>query len=127
VNDPENGFSKQHSAKILPNGNLLVYDNGTDHDVRETRAVEYRLDHVAKTATLVWEYRHDPPIYTGYLGWVERLSNGNTWVACALAGRVVEVDPTGKVVWETQLSVNGADGAVYRLLPISSLYTFIAP
>jgi hypothetical protein len=127
VNDPENGFSKQHSAKILQNGNLLVYDNGTDHDSPETRAVEYHLDHAAKTATLVWEYRHDPPIYTGYLGWVERLSNGDTWVAFALAGRVVEVDPTGKVVWETQLSVNGADGAVYRLLPISSLYSFVQP
>jgi len=127
VNDPENGFTKQHAAKILANGDLLVYDNGTDHDPRETRAVEYRLDHAAKTATLVWEYRHDPPIYTGYLGWVERLANGNTWVAFALAGRVVEVDPSGKVVWESQLSISGADGAVYRLLPIASLYNFAAP
>lgn len=127
VNDREGGFSKQHAAKTLSNGNLLVYDNGTDHDPRETRAVEYRLDHAAKTATLVWEYRHDPPIYTGYLGWVERLANGNTWVAFALAGRVVEVDPSGKVVCETQLSVDGANGAVYRLLPIASLYSFVQP
>lgn len=127
VNDPENGFSKQHAVKLLPNGNLLIYDNGTDHDTRETRAVEYRLDHVAKTATLVWQYHHDPPIYTGYLGWVERLANGDTWVAFALAGRIVEVDPAGNVVWEAQLSVNGGDGSVYRLIPISSLYAFAAP
>ena len=127
VNDPLGGFSKQHSAKILPNGNLLVYDNGTEHDPAETRAVEYRLDHVAKTATLVWEYHHDPPIYTAFVGWVERLASGNTWVGFSLQGRVVEVDPSGNVVWESQLKVNGANGSAYRLLPIASLYAYRAP
>lgn len=127
VNDPLGGFTKQHSAKILPNGNLLVYDNGTEHDPQETRAVEYRLDHVAKTATMVWQYHHDPPIYTAFVGWVERLASGNTWVGFALAGRVVEVDPGGNVVWESQLKVNGANGSAYRILPITSLYGFAAP
>ena len=127
VNDPLGGFTKQHSPKILPNGNLLVYDNGTEHDPQETRAVEYRLDHVAKTATMVWEYHHDPPIYTGFVGWVERLAGGNTWVGFSLAGRVVEVDPAGNVVWESQLTVNGANGSAYRILPITSLYGFATP
>jgi Arylsulfotransferase (ASST) len=127
VNDPLGGFTKQHSPKMLPNGNLLVLDNGTGHDPQETRAVEYRLDHTAKTATLVWEYHHDPPIFTAFVGWVERLASGNTWVGFALAGRVVEVDPAGNVVWESQLKVNGANGSVYRLLPIVSLYGFATP
>jgi hypothetical protein len=58
---------------------------------------------------------------------VERLASGNTWVGLSLAGRSVEVDPAGRVVWEAQLSVNGADGSVYRLLPVASLYAFAAP
>lgn len=127
VNDPDGGFRKQHSPKVLANGNLLVYDNGTGHDPQETRAVEYRLDHSAHTATLVWEYRHVPAIYTGFVGWVERLANGSTWVGFSLAGRAVEVDGSGNVTWESQLRINGLNGSVYRLLPVSSLYTYAAP
>jgi arylsulfate sulfotransferase len=127
VNDPLGGFRKQHSPTLLANGNLLVYDNGTGHNPQDTRAVEYKLDHTAKTATMVWEYRHNPPIYTAFVGWVERLASGNTWVGFSLAGRAVEVDPTGNVVWESQLNVNGSNGSVYRLLPIASLYAFAAP
>jgi len=104
-----------------------VYDNGTEHDPQETRVVEYHLDHVAKTATMVWQYHHDPPIYTAFVGWVERLASGNTWVGFSLAGRVVEVDPTGNVVWESQLKVNDANGSAYRILPIASLYGYVAP
>ena len=127
VNDPLGGFTKQHSPKILPNGNLLVYDNGTDHSPQETRAVEYKLDHSAHTATLVWEYHHDPAIYTGFVGWVERLASGKTWVGFSLAGRAVEVDAAGAVTWEAQLKINGANGSVYRLLPVASLYAYITP
>ena len=127
VNDPEGGFTKQHSPKILPNGNLLVYDNGTDHSPQETRVVEYKLNHDAKTATMVWEYHHDPAIYTAFVGWVERLANGNTWVGFSIAGRAVEVSPAGAVVWESQLKINGSNGSVYRLLPVASLYHYVAP
>jgi len=127
VNDPLGGFSKQHSPKILPNGNLLVYDNGTEHSPQETRVVEYKLDHLAKTATMVWQYHHDPAIYTAFVGWVERLANGNTWVGFSLAGRAVEVSPAGAVVWESQLKVNGSNAFVYRLLPVASLYHYVAP
>lgn len=127
VGDPDNGFRKQHSPKILPNGNLLVYDNGTGKDDEESRAVEYKLDNIAKTATMVWEYRHNPAIYTPFVGWVERLANGDTWVAFALAGRVVEVSPGGAVVWESQLKVGDKDGTVYRLIPLASLYGYFRP
>ena len=121
VGDPDGGFRKQHSAKMLPNGDLLVYDNGTGHSPQETRAAEYRLDPVAKTATLVWQYRHSPAIWTQYVGWTERLGNGDTWVAFALQGRVVQVNPAGETVWEAQLKVDGTDASVYRIIPLASL------
>ncbi|HUQ19010.1 MAG TPA: aryl-sulfate sulfotransferase [Gemmatimonadaceae bacterium] len=127
VGDPDNGFKKQHSPKILSNGNLLVYDNGTGKDDQETRAVEYKLDHAAKTATMVWEYRHTPAIYTPFVGCVDRLTTGDTWVAFALAGRIVEVSPDGAVVWESQLKVGDKNGTVYRLVPLASLYGYSAP
>ena len=47
------GFNGQHSVRVLGNGNLLLFDNGLRHDPSETRAVEYRLDNTAMTATLL--------------------------------------------------------------------------
>jgi hypothetical protein len=122
LDDPLGGFDKQHAVKILPNGNLLLFDNGTEHSPLETRGVEYQLDHTAKTARMVWQYRHDPALYAGFVGWIERLANGNTWVAFAFLGRVVEADSNGKVVWEGQFRVGGADATAYRIVPIASVY-----
>ena len=122
VDDPLGGFNKQHAVKILPNGDVLVFDNGSDRFPQPSRAVEYRLDHAAKTATMVWESRHDPVINALYLGWVQRLENGNTWIAYSWVGRVVEVTPDGAVVWEGQLRTNGVDAVAYRIVPLNALY-----
>jgi outer membrane protein assembly factor BamB len=122
VNDPLDGFSAQHSALILPNGNLLLFDNGTRHDPPESRAVEYALDPAAGTATLVWEFRHSPAIYTPFTGSVQRLANGNTLIGYAWVGRAVEVSSAGTVAWEAELAVNGEPPLLYRLTRVTSLY-----
>jgi hypothetical protein len=127
VGDPQNGFSKQHYVRILPNGHLILYDNGNDLAVPETRAVEYKLDRVAKTATMVWEFKHSPAIWTQFVGNVNRLSNGNTWIGFAGAGRVVEASATGQTLWEAQVTIAGADASGYRIIPVRSLYGYVAP
>lgn len=122
VNDPFHGFSGQHFARLLPNGNLLLYDDGNGHVPQESRAAEYRLDLAAHTATLVWQYRHQPAIYTPFVGSVQRLPNGNTVVGFGNAGVVTEVTSAGNVVWEGQLTVDGSSGILaYRLLKVATL------
>jgi hypothetical protein len=127
VNDPLGGFSAQHYARILPDGHLLLYDNGTRHSPPETRVVEYALDPVARTATLVWEFRHAPPIYTAYVGSAQRLASGNTAIGYGFAGHAAEVGPDGSVVWEADLRVDGQPSIVYRLVRIGSLYQYQEP
>ena len=127
VNDPLDGFSAQHYSRILPNGHLLLYDNGTRHEPQETRVVEYALDPAARTATLVWEFRHSPPIYTAYVGSVQRLASGNTAIGYGFAGHAAEVTPEGSVVWEADLQVDGKPSLVYRLTRIASLYRYQDP
>jgi hypothetical protein len=127
-NDPLNGFSAQHSVRILDNGNLLLYDNGTRHTPPETRVVEYRLDPNAKTADLVWEYRHSPAFYVPYTGSVQRLRSGNTVIGFSNRGVVTEVDPKGTVVWEgTVMRDTGRAGDFYRAIKIASLYRYERP
>lgn len=118
----DDGFSAQHSAVPLANSRLLVFDNGTRHFPQESRAVEYELDVPGRKARKVWEYRHDPPLYTPYTGSVQRLANGNTVVGFAFLGVVTEVNPDGKPVWEGRLLVSGAPVVTYRMKRIGSLY-----
>ena len=126
LNDPESGFSGEHFARVLPNGNLLLYDNGNSHTLPESRAVEYELDTNAMTATLVWEYRHDPPIFTPVVGSTQRLVNGNTFVGFGWVGTMVETTPAGAVVWEGTIQGQGI-AAFYRALRLGSLYEAAAP
>jgi hypothetical protein len=67
INDPV-GFSHQHDIRKLPNGNFTLFDNGNLHDPQFSRAVEYKLDEVNKTAELVWEYRNNPESYSFAMG-----------------------------------------------------------
>ena len=122
VNDPLNGFSGQHFARRLPNGNLLLFDNGNTHTPKVSRAVEYKIDTVAHTATLVWQFRHTPDIDATFVGSAQRLPNGNTVVGFSYVGLVTEVTPAGSAVWEAQLVVDGKTNLLtYRPLKVPTL------
>jgi hypothetical protein len=120
INDNLNGFSHQHGIRRLPNGNIILFDNGNLHNPSMSRAVEYKLDEVNKTAELVWEYRPDPPLYGFALGFAQRLSNGNTLVCFGTAQHIIEVDRTGRKRWELQ--IGEAQRFAYRAFNIESLY-----
>jgi outer membrane protein assembly factor BamB len=123
VGDPLGGFGIQHDVRVLDNGDLLLYDNGMFHTPPQSRAVEYRLDTRLMTATLVWEYRHTPAVFTPFVGSVQRYQNGNTLVGFGAAGLVTEVAPDGRVVWEGRLTVAGRPLTIfYRMRRLRSLY-----
>ena len=78
VNDPE-GFTYQHDARRLSNGNILLFDNGNFKiGERYSRAIEYHIDDKNLVATKVWEYKSDEVIVSDFMGSVQRLPNGNT-------------------------------------------------
>jgi hypothetical protein len=98
-------FSYQHNIDVLPNGNITLFDNGTQHSPSYSRGVEYQLNEDAKTATMVWEYRHSPDMYADAMGSVQRLANGNTligWGNKSADGTAVctEVHPDNSIALE---------------------------
>ena len=106
TNDPYNGFSRQHDVRRIENGNILLFDNGNDHDPSISRAVEYEIDESEKTADLVWDFSH-PQGYVGLaMGSVQRLPNNNTlinWGSLLDQGAVItEVDYDKNIVLEIQ-------------------------
>jgi hypothetical protein len=127
VGDPQGGFGGQHSVKVLPNGNLLMFDNGWPHSPQASRAVEYKLDVNARVATMVWQYAPQPSIFTPFTGAVQRLSNGNTVVTFTMQGIIDEVSRDGALVSRMTMYNGSTVYAPYRTQRIGSLYGYRNP
>ena len=116
--DPQAGPCGQHHASVLPNGHILVFDNGSGGidiplcvdpanpagpavDRRFSRVTEYDVSQPG-TAHLVSSYVPPGGRYNFFAGSAQRLANGNTLVGYAtIRGAVAtEVDASGTAVWE---------------------------
>lgn len=90
-------LSGPHDATLLPNGNVLAFDNGLGRNWSRVIEVDPR------TNEIVWEWRDgdDPTaFYTKTRGSNQRLANGNTLMVESESGVVIEVDPEGELVWK---------------------------
>ena len=112
--DPYDGFSHQHDATLLDDGNILLFDNGNLHDPPRSRAVEYAIDEQAMAAELVWS--HEDGRFTGYFGSAERLDNGNTLISWGALHDplVTEVTPAGERVFTLSLPPGQRTYRVYQ-------------
>ena len=96
VGDPEGQFCGQHGVSLLPNGNLIIYDNGVQCTIdpwtrlnllraneEYSRALEYAIDVDNGEAVYVRAHSlHDTKSEVGYrTGNVEPLSNGHWLVS----------------------------------------------
>ncbi|HQY52484.1 MAG TPA: arylsulfotransferase family protein [Ignavibacteria bacterium] len=114
INDPIK-FSYQHDIRRLDNGNVTLFDNGNYHSPPFSRAVEYDLDEVNKTATLVWQYRNTPDNFGFAMGSVQRLKNGNTLIGWGSSHpNISEVTPEGNIALEMTLPAGIFTYRVFR-------------
>ena len=104
INDPLNGPNRQHDARRLDNGNIMIFDNGDGRQPALTRVSEYEINEDEMIATLVWEYSHPDGYVSLNQGCAQRLENQNTlisWGGVSNHGAIVtEVDYTGNRVLE---------------------------
>jgi hypothetical protein len=96
--DESVGFSYQHDVRPVPGkpNHYTLFDNGNYLHPQFSRAVEYKIDPVNKTAQKVWEFRYDPDRYSYMMGNAQRLSNGNTFINW----------PGGKSLWACEVTSN---------------------
>jgi Arylsulfotransferase (ASST) len=99
----------QHDPDILPNGNIILFDNYGSYGKPEelSRVIEFD----PHTMKIVWQYAGTPgnPLGSEIRGNQQRLQNGNTLINESNGGRVVEVTPEGQIVWEFVNPVRGED------------------
>ncbi len=129
---PRDRFYAQHTAIPLPNGNVLMFDNGNRRPASEggrfSRALELKLDTERMVASTAWEYSHRPPLFAVCCSSVQRLDNGNTVVMfgasfadpCCRVYTIVEVDGSGREVWKA-LHVSPGKPNQYRVYAEESI------
>jgi len=75
-------FAYQHDVRQLPNGDITVFDNhGTMQTPAASAGIEYKIDETNNTATQVWDFSHNPPVFGTFMGNTERLPDGNTFMS----------------------------------------------
>lgn len=106
-------FLHQHQFDVFPGDDgvphVLVFDNEGAGGTK-SRVVEYALDD--GVASVVWSYTPSPSIYSFVLGDVERLYDGDTFVAWSVAGQLDRVTPDGTPEWSVNTGVGYAFGFV---------------
>ncbi|RPH37798.1 aryl sulfotransferase [bacterium] len=94
-------LSGQHAPTPLPNGNILIFDNGP-HRVDETFPFSRVIEVIPSTKEVIWSFQEaiPPNFYSPRISNAQRLPNGNTLINEGQFGRFFEVTAKGEVVWE---------------------------
>ena len=93
--------TQQHCPVETEKGRVLCFDNGNIRpgvSTTHSRIVEYDIE----SRELVWSYTDPmpPSFFSPYMGSVQRLWDGNIFICESAFGRLFEVNPKGKTVWE---------------------------
>lgn len=91
----------QHAPNPLPNGNVLIFDNGVhrlDDPLPFSRVIE--VNPASNEIMLTYQDKPVSNFFTPRMGNAQRLPNGNTLINEASFGRFFEVTAQGETVWE---------------------------
>jgi Arylsulfotransferase (ASST) len=99
----------QHDPDILPNGNVLLFDNYGHFDKPEGRSRVIEFD--PATMQIVWQYvgTAAQPLDSTIRASQQRLANGNTLITESSGGRILEVTREGEIVWQFINPVRGGE------------------
>jgi len=93
-----------HNPTLLDNGNILLFDNGHHNRSSSVGVTGFTrvLEVNPETDDIEWEYtdKNLCSFFSSLGGGAQRLPNGNTLICEAVKGRIFEVTPDKRVVWE---------------------------
>jgi len=97
-------FIQQHDADFLPNGRIGLFDNRGEAEnpngsaYRASRILE--IDPSSQMTKALYISNEKNSLFTAIRGNQQFLPNGNILITEWVAGRVFEVTPEGKIVWQ---------------------------
>ena len=122
--DQDRQLFRQHDAQWLPNGNILLFNNGQRRVRPYSSIVEIKPpvntqgqyqkqdDQPYGPAEPVWAYSAPKKVdfYSRNISGVQRLPNGHTLICSGAPGRIFEITPEGEIVWEYRNPHPGRSG-----------------
>jgi hypothetical protein len=104
----DDSWGMQHDCEPLANGNITLFANGCNTDTNPFSRVIELDPHTRRT---VWEYRGHPSytFFSPHISGAQRLWSGNTLICEGQWGRIFEVTPDIKTVWEYVSPFMGPD------------------
>ncbi len=123
----DNGFASGYGGPPLLRNALeaLLGPSGPALGYRYSRFYSRVVELDPVTLEVVWSY--DPRTgadltLSPITGGAERLPNGNTLITSGMVGRVTEVAPDGRIVWDYVSSFRGLTNTVYRATRVPPEY-----
>jgi hypothetical protein len=111
-------LSGPHEATVLPNGNILVFDNGLSRGW--SRVLE--LNPFAPDKLI--QFAPGPTrLFSRVMGSCQRLPNGNTLIVHSEGGAAFELTPLGMPAWTYEGTQQTPDGHRVKLIRMRRLPT----
>jgi hypothetical protein len=105
----------QHDGRILPDGEVTFFDNGSNPPVHhQSRGVRIVLDFKTHEARLGSVYTHPSPLLAVSQGNVQTLQNGNTVVDYGALPEISEYAGDGSLLFDAALPSNMASYRGFR-------------
>jgi hypothetical protein len=109
-------LSGPHEGSVLPDGHMLVFDNGLSRGWSRVLEVDPR-----DTARLVQFAPGPSRMFSRVMGSCQRLPNGNTLVVNSEGGAAFELTPDGRPVWTFEGTQQTADGHRVKIIRMRKL------
>lgn len=107
----------QHDARVLPSGDLTVFDNATaggQGPLPPSRGIVVRLDFERMTASLVRQYIHPERLTTPAQGNMQALPNGNVFIGWGDLPVCSEFAADGTLLFDARLPSGDYSYRAYR-------------
>jgi hypothetical protein len=106
----------QHDPRPLPDGSFSIFDNGSSPSVhRQSRGVVLDLDPRRRSATLVAQFTHAPPLIAESQGNMQALPNGDWFLGWGQLPYFSEYGPEGKLLFDAHFPANVQSYRSFRL------------
>lgn len=111
-------LSHPHAPEVQADGSILLFDNGNTLDPRLSTVLHMRIDAATPAVDVLRRWVPDPAFYDDSLGDADMLENGNLLVTAGVSGRIFEVSPSDKVVWNLEIEKGTRIRMVYRAVQV---------
>ena len=98
----EGSWLRQHDPDINAEGNIVIYNNSRPafsfYRTPGSNIIEFNPED--RSSKIIYPIRKQRHFYSAIMGNHQLLPNGNRLIAESSLGRVFEVNPSGRIVWD---------------------------